>query len=240
MVENITKIKERILQIADLKKVSKEFFLESINQSYSNYKGKSKNSNPSTDVLVEISSKYPDININWLLTGEGEMIKNDFNTNISIVSEPLTITRRTRDKKYSNQEIPLYDFEASAGLKGLFNTDTPRKILDTIRIPNLPKCDGAISVTGDSMYPLLKSGDIILYRETDIQSIFYGEMYLISVQLNEWEEYITVKYVQRSEIGEDYVKLVSQNHHHQPKDIPINNITALALIKASIRINTMM
>lgn len=75
MVEKSTNIKERILQIAEYKKVSKEEFLSSIGQTYGNYKGKSKDSVPSTDVLVEISSKYPDVSIDWVLSGEGSMIR---------------------------------------------------------------------------------------------------------------------------------------------------------------------
>ncbi len=111
--------------------------------------------------------------------------------------------------------------------------------MQTIKIPNLPKCDGAITVTGDSMYPLLKSGDIVLYQETGVNNIYYGEMYLLSVKVDHWEEYITVKYVQKSEKGENYVKLVSQNQHHQPKDIEISQIRAIAMVKASVRFNTM-
>lgn len=90
------------------------------------------------------------------------------------------------------------------------------------------------------MYPLLKSGDIVLYKEMPLDSIFYGEMYLLSYRVDEWEEYITVKYVQKSELGGEYLKLVSQNQHLQPKDVLARDISAIALIKASIRINTMM
>ncbi|HAO05562.1 MAG TPA: peptidase S24, partial [Chryseobacterium sp.] len=35
------------------------------------------------------------------------------------------------------------------------------------------------------------------------------------------------------------VKLVSQNPYHQPKDFKIKDITAIALVKASVRFNTM-
>lgn len=46
-----------------------------------------------------------------------------------------------------------------------------------IIIPRMPDCDGAISVTGDSMYPLLKSGDIVAYKEVqDIQNIHFGDI----------------------------------------------------------------
>ena len=95
-------------------------------------------------------------------------------------------------------------------------------------------------VTGDSMYPLLKSGDIVIYKQVyNIEEgIFWGEMYLISVDID-GEEYISVKYIQKSDQGDDYIKLVSQNGHHQPKDIRKDRIRAIAMIKASVRINAM-
>jgi len=139
-----------------------------------------------------------------------------------------------------DQKIPLYDIEAVAGLVPLFQDTTTKNPIDHISIPQLPKCDGAVKITGDSMYPLLKSGDIIMYKQvTDIANdIFWGEMYLLSVATED-EEYITVKYIQKSDKGEDWVKLVSQNQHHQERHIQRSRITALALVKASIRINSM-
>jgi hypothetical protein len=62
-------------------------------------------------------------------------------------------------------------------------------------------------------------------------------MYLISIDVD-GEEYITVKFIQKSE-QEGSIKLVSQNQHHQPRDIEISRIKALAFIKASIRMNAM-
>ena len=63
-------------------------------------------------------------------------------------------------------------------------------------------------------------------------------MYLLSIDMD-GEEFITVKYVQRSD-REGYVRLVSQNQHHADKDVEIKRIRAIALVKASIRMNTMM
>ncbi|WP_406845534.1 helix-turn-helix transcriptional regulator [Flavobacterium soyae] len=223
---------ERIREYLDYKGITKYKFCNDLG--FSN-KFLDNSSNMGTDKACKILHHYPEINSEWLLTGNGSMIKED-NTNIVIMNND----RKTIDSLHVSQEIPLYDLEAVAGLRELFSSGKPQRVLDTIKIPNLPKCDGAISVTGDSMYPLLKSGDIILYKETEFDNIFFGEMYLLSVKLNDWEEYITVKYVQKSEQGSEFVKLVSQNSHHQPKDIHISKISALALIKASIRINTMM
>lgn len=223
---------ERVREYLDYKGITKYKFCNDLG--FSN-KFLDNSSNMGTDKACKILHHYPEINSEWLLTGNGPMIKGD-DTSVMIMKND----RKTVDSIHMSQEIPLYDLEAVAGLRELFNSGEPQRVLDTIKIPNLPKCDGAISVTGDSMYPLLKSGDIVLYKETEFENIFFGEMYLLSVKLNDWEEYITVKYVQKSDQGTEYVKLVSQNSHHQPKDIHISKISALALIKASIRINTMM
>ncbi len=223
--------KERIIQFLEYKGITKNKFYVETGISNGTL---DKVSGLSLETVEKFYNVYPEINPDWLITGRGEMIKSEKNLSI------ITNNRKTQDGKVDEQEIPLYDFEATAGLKDLFNSDSPRKVLDTIKIPNIPKCDGAISVTGDSMYPLLKSGDIVLYKQVAIEDVFFGEMYLLSIQLNEWEEYITVKYVQKSDKGDEYVKLVSQNGHHQSKDVLTNSITAIALIKASIRINTMM
>lgn len=144
------------------------------------------------------------------------------------------------DKRLQKQAVPLFDLEAAAGLVELFqhyNENTP---IDYISIPNLPKCDGAVFVSGDSMYPLLKSGDIVMYKQiyNIDEGIFWGEMYLVSIQLDD-EEFISVKYIQKSDKGDDYIKLVSQNGNHQPKDIRKDRIRALAMVKASVRINAM-
>jgi len=156
------------------------------------------------------------------------------------VNEGTQVYTLRTDRNHDFQNIPLYNIEATAGLVELFQNKGDLKPIDTIHIPNLPKCDGAVFVTGDSMYPLLKSGDIVCYKQiNDIANeIFWGEMYLVSVDISD-EEYISVKYIQKSDKGDKYIKLVSQNQHHQPKDIHLKKVRALALIKASIRINSM-
>jgi len=114
-----------------------------------------------------------------------------------------------------------------------------QNILGTIRLPNVSKCDGAMYVTGDSMDPLIKSGDIICYKEIhEIDSIVYGNMYLVSMDI-EGDEYLTLKYITRSEKGKGWICLESYNKRHSPQDYEVRFINALALIKISIRMNTM-
>lgn len=153
-------------------------------------------------------------------------------------AEPdLTAYRHRTDNSLPLQSVPLYSIEGTAGLVPLFADRAETKPVNYIHIPNLPKCDGAIYVVGDSMYPLLKSGDIVLYKQLhDIDDIFWGDMYLLSIDID-GEEYVTVKYIQKSDRA-GYVKLVSQNQHHADKDVEISRIRAIALVKASIRMNS--
>lgn len=179
-----------------------------------------------------VFSKCEHINLDWLLTGRGSMLKEKDET-IQVLYNP-----KVPEKHIEQQSIKLYDVVAAANLKTLFD-NKEQNILGEITIPDIPVCDGAIYVRGDSMYPLLKSGDIIAYKEIhNFSNVLYGEMYLISFDI-EGDEFLTVKYVNKSE-QDGYIKLVSYNPHHDPKDIPVSCINAMAIVKFSIRKNTIL
>lgn len=188
-----------------------------------------------SDKMAErIIMAFPEINRSWLLSGEGEMVSDEKPKVAYFTPAPADTPQKNTLQK---QQVPLYDFEAVAGLVPIFtNQNHP---IDYISIPDLPRCDGAVYVRGDSMYPLLKAGDIVMYKQIqDYYNIIWGEMYLISFNY-EGEEFITVKFLKKVEGEPDRVLLVSHNPHHAPKEIPIAAIRALALVKASIRFNTM-
>lgn len=202
-------------------------------------------------VLLE---KIPNINPQFLTSGSGSPFQKgkphtfeESDSNMVneaegpyVINNKKVISKLRTDEVRRIQQIPLYDIEASAGVVSLFNRTDEQEPLDYISIPNLPSCDGAIYVTGDSMYPVLKSGDIVMYKSVAHQEKFFiwGEMYIVSFQVN-GDDYISVKWVQKSELGNDHIKLVSANQHHQEIDIPMQSINALALIKGSVRFNSM-
>ena len=211
-----------------------------------------------TSIKVETLEKfltfYVDLNPSWLFIendesgekmlkieskGENPYVKGEKSL-LENVEDKVAVYKLRTDRDVSEQFIPVYKLEATAGLESIFNEPASSEILDTIMIPNLPKSDGALFVTGDSMYPLLKSGDIIVFKQVhDLPSdIFWGQMYIVSVGLN-GDEYVSVKFVQRSDLGKEYIKLVSENRHHQDKDVHLSKIKGMALIKASLRYHTM-
>lgn len=170
------------------------------------------------------------INVDWLETGEGDMF-------IGRGGSLSFLREGGGERSLSLQSVPLYNLEGTAGLVPLFLDKSIVTPIDYIHIPNLPRCDGAIYIVGDSMYPLLKSGDIVLYKQVSgIDDVFWGDMYLLSIDMD-GEEFVTVKYIQKSD-QDGFVRLVSQNPHHADKEVPISRIRALAFVKASIRMNS--
>lgn len=182
-------------------------------------------------------SKCELVDKNWLLTGEGSSSfeKEEIDDSGSEVS---IYKLRTDYYGVERQRIPLYEIDASAGLNMLFSSQNTQIPLDYITVPNAPKCDGALFVRGDSMYPILKAGDIICYKTVhNIDNLILGEMYVLDIDNGE-EQYLTVKFVKKSEKGKEYVTLASENKHHADRDIRMDSIRALGLIKLSIRYNT--
>lgn len=205
------------------------------------------------------------VDFNWLLTGNDEK-KINTKTPENVVKEKdheidhINDHKRKLQKTWSNdnaesvvadkvfklrtdrlverQQIPIYDMEAVAGLVPLFADQYSQSIIEVMETTLIPKCDGGLRIVGDSMYPLLKSGDIVFYKQIHdiINNIVWGEMYLVSFDVD-GDEYVSVKYLQRSELP-DHITLVSYNEHHKPMDIHISRIRALAFIKASLRLNS--
>lgn len=204
----------------------------------------SQNNGLSEDNLMRFLGYYDDVNPAWVVTGEGNMLKGEDKLEFlesrnqgEFDLNQISFTKY-RDKIIPIQVIPLYEFEATAGF--LTQGDTPDAIYDYIRIPRMSKVDGASFVLGDSMTPTLKSGDIVVFKQYhDLQSILYGEMYLISI-LIEGDFHLVIKYIHRIEGVKDTVRLVSSNPTHQPIDVKLANIHAFAHIKASIRYHTML
>lgn len=184
-------------------------------------------------------SRNLSIDYNWLITGKTLQEREAEGEVYAVKSEEVKLQYKGKlPERLEDQAVPLFDITAAANLHSLLS-DGPQRLLGKIVIPQVPRCDGAVYVSGDSMYPLLKAGDIVGFKAlSDARELIYGEMYLVSFTLG-GEEYLVVKYINRSE-QEGYIKLVSYNQFHQPMDIPMDAIRALALIKFSVRKNMIM
>jgi len=219
-------LKERLIEFIDSKGMSRRSFLLSCGFSESYLNNISKGI--SYDAIEKIKSKYPELSMPWLVLGEGEMLRESDMLRIHKPPYPESINE--------NVVVPLYDIEAAANLTMTMDNEK-ENVIAYISLPNMPTVDGAVAVRGDSMYPIIKSGDIVVFKwVSSPEYITFGEMYLVSYMWDN-DKHVAVKYVKRSQ-QPGYITLVSYNTHHEPIDIPVDCIQSIALVKVSIRYNT--
>ena len=225
-------IKDRLLYYADTKEISVSVLEKRISAGRSYFRNTKR---VSVDVVVRFLAEFPEVSPDWLLTGQGDMLKKSVNV-IPRARNIITIQgREGSEKLYPLSCFKLYDMNVSAGFSRLFSDDGGQSAIGTISIPNMPKCDGAVRIVGDSMYPLLKSGDIIAFRKiSNIESILYGDIYILQLEQDS-DISVVVKYVKKSEKGEEYLNLVSYNKEYDPMDVRKDSITGLAKVIISIR-----
>lgn len=216
--------KDRIKAYCEHKGISIRYF--EIQSKLSNGYVSSMRKGLGIEKLENVLNAFPDLSREWLLYEEGEMIK----------GQVRTFELKT-DKDTPLQKVPLFELEATAGFSGLYH-DLSSAVSDYITIPNLPPVDGAIYARGDSMAPLIASGDIVVFKKVELHpdNIIWGSIYIISYTLD-GDDYTVLKYIRHSD-RTGYIRLESFNTRFDPQDIPSSSITALALVKASITFHT--
>lgn len=75
MANKFTTLKDRCLYLAEKKGFTREGFCQEIGMSYASFKGKAKNTTINSAAIEKILTIIPDVNLNWLMTGEGAMLR---------------------------------------------------------------------------------------------------------------------------------------------------------------------
>lgn len=70
----ITNIKSRVIEVANFKGVSLEKFFLELGVTYGSFKGKHKKTSLNSSVIERLHQLYPDINLEWLISGRGSMV----------------------------------------------------------------------------------------------------------------------------------------------------------------------
>jgi len=70
-----TNIKERVIELANIKNVRLEKFFSDLGVTYGSFKGKNKDSSLNSSVISTIYKLYPDVNLEWLVCGIGTPLK---------------------------------------------------------------------------------------------------------------------------------------------------------------------
>lgn len=215
-------MKERILQIIEVLGITVQQF--ELNVGLSNGAVSKMGDNTRRSTLDKISIVYPNINISWLLTGEGSMLNN---TNLEVSSA-----------KESNM-IPFFDDVYTVGGDNEIraNVDDNSYNVEMVNTGDWFKsATAAIRHVGDSMVEYPAGSILAVRRVDDINLLVNGKAYVI-----ETTEYRVTKLI-RDE-GE-YLMAYSTNTAthpdgsliYAPMRIPKNSIRRIDIVLGCVNI----
>ena len=187
------------------------------------------NENMRRRTLDSIVKVFPQLNETWLLTGKGEML---VQSNAKMVGGTYVVGQQ-------DDEIVMVDFipvSASASFveslcgDGNMELDkypiipmgNERKNVNNLRI---------FEVEGDSMYPTILSGSLILAKEIPEKDWHYAEGVVIAI----YSEYIVCKRIARNCLMTDnYLVLRSDNESYGEMTIALSDLRGLYKAKRII------
>lgn len=189
------------------------------------------NNGISEDNIARFLAYAPDVNIEWLLTGEGPMLSHP--TTPTPPTQPTTPTKPTSHPSTSG--IPLIPLDAVAGFPAESGGGVRLEDCERYVIPEFENkgANFLIRVSGDSMVPLYYSGDLLACRKiTDIRFFQWGTVYVL-----ETSQGVLVKRVQESIDHADSILCVSENSSvHHPFLLPRDDIRSLSIIVGLVRL----
>lgn len=167
-------VKERLTQYLSLKKISKSEFGRAIGVSSAYISSIRKSIQP--EKIRAIALNYPDLNTEWLLTGEGEMLRTSAGNKEAADGDPRGFTE--------GKLIPLFDADAAAGSNYGVNM-TPARQIEMIQIGGfLRESEAALRVYGNSMIPHYPPGCIVGTKPWNERFIEPGQVYVIETEEN--------------------------------------------------------
>lgn len=183
------------------------------------YIGVMRKSIPSAKI-TKIAQIYPDLNRDWLLYGEGEMIL------------PAKETAETV-LQTEGYEVPLLPVSAFAGNIQAWSQSVALNDCEKVISP-IPGVDFAIRITGDSMEPEFQDGCMVLIKRID-ESIFipWGHPMVIDTCNG-----ALLKDVYPSDKGSRYIEARSINPKYPPFEISLENIYGIYRVVTSLKIYT--
>ena len=189
-----------------------------------------------SEIIEKIVYEFPDLNIDWLLTGRGTMVHNPTHNPSHNVgkyqNEPIQESgnylmqepaqeyslSRTKNTVYFVQETARAGFLAGFSQEQI--THLPRTSL-----PWLPSGTYYnLKVEGDSMYSTLSNGDYVLCKEIEgAKSLKNGYIYVIST----FDDGVIVKRCYKLKGIVDKIKIVSDNPIYGEDELEIKRIRGI-------------
>ena len=247
---------KRIKQYIDYKGITNQNFEKQVGFSNGAFASQLKNNRTiGVDKLENILIAFPELNPEWLLTGNGEMIKTKSKENATFLNgginggvkggEPNVKKRYAIElaekptntgieaNNLGNAGIPLIPIDAMAGFGTgavqVMHYDTSKYVVPEFAELNV---DFMIRVKGSSMVPKYNSGDLVACKKLVITDIFFqwNKVYVLDT-----EQGALIKRVKKGS-RDNYILLISDNKNYDPFELHLSKIFAVALVVGVIRL----
>ncbi len=180
--------------------------------------------NITAKTLEKISCAFPSINMNWVKTGQGAMIKD---------MELPPKGGKALSQLESPNTIPLLPIEAVAG--GLAGISDGVMLRDCRQIiPPVSGADWAIQISGDSMEPELSSGTILYIKRINNKAFIpWGNTMVVDT-----ENGVVVKKLYPVDNQSEYIEARSVNPNYPPYLIETSSIYGIYRILGTSFVNS--
>lgn len=179
----------------------------------------------SEDNIARFLAYAPDVNIEWLITGKGDMLKNDN------VDSQRQIEPAHHVPENVQEGIPLIPLSAMAGA---FTGDTSVMEYECERyvIPAFKGADFLIQVKGDSMQPTYYSGDLVACQRVPLNDLFFqwNKTYVLDTAQGP-----LIKRIRRGSDNE-HILIVSDNTEYEPFELSKSQFHGVALVRGLVRL----
>ena len=215
-------IKERILYLLEIKGIVKDKFFAEIGMTYGNFTGPAKKTPLNSSAIGNIFSKIPDVNLEWLLTGKGEMLKAGDKKN-------------NQDKEVvaylsASEGIPLIPIEAMAGF-GDGEMQVMEHECERYVVPMFRDAEFMIRVKGSSMYPKYSSGDVVACKKLPLDTFFqWNKVYVLDT-----EQGALIKRIKKGS-SDEHLLIVSENEKYGDFELHVSKIYSVAIVIGVIRL----
>ena len=173
----------------------------------------------STKILMPFLNTYKNVNANYILTGRGNAIIEDEDTDG--VSPNMPTTPTITSIPTTNKDIKILDIRVCAG-QGIGFDGDENEIIGYVNIPEFAGCYG-ITVYGDSMYDMYMSGDTIFVREIkDKHNIENGQPYVIITKEDRLLKMIHIDYERKRTILSSYNNATNPDGKRKYPDMEID------------------
>ena len=187
----------------------------------------------SANLKDKISANFQQLNMDWLLTGSGEMLRSSVSPATETQPEEET-NERPQMKPVVSGGIPLIPIDAVAGFNGWDESGISELDCARYDVPDFAAvhADFLIRVSGSSMYPKYSSCDILACRKIlEVTFIQWGKIYVIDSQQG-----AMVKRLFEIEGDAEHILCKSDNANYPPFKLPKNEIRSLSIVVGAIRL----